>query len=53
MYNELYIHSAEKNIYCEQFCFWADGSTDHTIIEIVNEINYFMENNTVVVFIDL
>ena len=55
MYNALYIHLAEKNIiFCEQFGFWADCSTDHTIIEIVDEItNDFMENkNTVGVFID-
>ena len=50
IYNELYIHLAEKNIFCEQF-----GSTDHAIIEIVDEIaNDFMENkNTIGVFIDL
>ena len=55
MYNELYIHLAEKNItFCEQFGFWADRSTDYAIIEIVDEINYFMENkSTAGVFTDL
>ena len=46
----------DKNIIsCEQFGFWADRTTDHAIIGIVDEItNDFMKNkNTVGVFIDL
>ena len=53
MYNEPYLHLLEKNyIFCEQFHFGADRLTDHTIIEIIDEItNGFMENkNTVGVY---
>ena len=55
MYNKLYIHLAEHNIFfSEQVGFWADHVTDHTIIEIVDEItNAFIKNkHTMAVFID-
>ena len=56
MYNTLYIHLAEDNIFfSEQVGFWADYVTDHAIIEIVDEItNIFIENKyTIGVFNDL
>ena len=56
MYNKLYIHLAEDNIFfSEQVGFWADHVIDHAIIEIVDEIaNVFIENKyTIGVFINL
>ena len=56
MYNELYVHLAERNIlFSEQVGFWVDHVTDHAIIEIVDEMaNVFIENKcTIGVFIDL
>ena len=56
MYNRLYNHLYENNIlYNEQFGFQKNTSTDHAILELVDELRQsFNENKfTVVVFIDL
>ena len=56
MYNRLYTFLCENNIlYEKQFGFQTAHSTDHAIIQLVNEINKSFEENkfTLGVFIDL
>ena len=50
-----YIRLAERTIvFSKQVGFWVDHVTDHAVIEIIDEINVFIENKyTVSVFIDL
>ena len=52
MYNELYIHLADHNIlFSEQFGFWDGHLTDHAVIDIVDEINGFMEIKYTLVYL--
>ena len=56
MYNRLYTFLCENNIlYEKQFGFQTAHSTDHAIIQLVNEISKSFEENkfTLGVFIDL
>ena len=56
MYNRLYNHLMKNNIlYSKQFGFQKGHSTEHAIIQLIDQINNNFENNefTVGVFIDL
>ena len=56
MYNRLYNHLVKNNIlYSKQFGFQKGHSTEHGIIQLIDQINNNFENNefTVRVFIDL
>ena len=56
MYNRLYKYLKENNIlYKKQFGFQKNHSTEHAIMQLVDQINNSFENNqyTLGVFIDL
>ena len=56
MYNRLFSYvSQEKILYSKQFRFQSGHSTEHAILQLVNQIHESFENNlyTVGVFIDL
>ena len=55
MYNRLYDFITKNNIYKKQFGFQANHSTDHAIIQLVDQICDSFNNDkcTLGVFIDL
>ena len=56
MYNSLYKYLTENNIlYSKQFGFQNGHSTDHAVVQLVDQITESFENNkyTLGVFIDL
>ena len=56
MYNCLYKYLIENNnLYSKQFGFQNDHSTDHDVVQLVDQITESFENNkyTLAVFIEL